>query len=113
MPHCGAGPQSAGGRIFPEFTVFILKNRDYLAQLSLRLTLKKFREQKASGGAKMAKGRQINVLWWEIFFWGVQKLQGAQQAYKKNNKVATFFCFVLETVKILYFVGAPFEFSGE
>ena len=32
---------------------------------------------------------------------GVQKLQGAQKAYKKN-----------QTVKCLYFLVAPFEFSG-
>ena len=37
------------GALFPEFTVFIPKNREYLAQLSVRSTRKK-----ASGGAKMA-----------------------------------------------------------
>ena len=45
----------------------------------------------------MAKGRQINVRGGGKNL-GVQKLQGAQKAYK--------------TVKKLYFVGAPFEFCG-
>ena len=48
-------------------------------------------------------------------FLGVQKLQGQgeQQAYKKNNnKKWRPFLFVLETVKMLYFVRAPFEFRG-
>ena len=69
--------------------------------------------QKASGGRQNGyKGRQINVRWWETFL-GVQKVQGEQQAYKKNQKkVATYFIFFLETVKFLYFVGAPFELNG-
>ena len=62
--------------------------------------------QKASGG------RQINVRWWEKSL-GEQKLQWAQKAYKKNQKKSgdLFFFFFL-TVKLLYSVGAPFEFSG-
>ena len=45
---------------------------------------------------------------------GVQKVQVEQQAFKKNQKkVANFFLlFFLKTVKKLYFVGAPFQFSG-
>ena len=56
---------------------------------------------------------QINVRWWGKKFLGVKKLQGrqkasggakklqrAQEAYKKNRKK-------YETVKLLYFVGAP------
>ena len=65
--------------------------------------------QKVSGGRQNGnKGRQINVRWW-----GAQKLQGAQKAYKKNQqqKIGDLFLFVLKTEKN-YFVGAPFEFSG-
>ena len=46
-----APPQKVGG-IFPKFTVFIPKNREYLAQLSVPSTRKKFGVQKASGCAK-------------------------------------------------------------
>ena len=57
----------------------------------------------------------MNVRWWEKNS-GVQKLQGSNKPIRKTNKkVATFFFFFfffLETVKMLYFVGAPFEFSG-
>ena len=38
-------------------------------------------------------------------FLGVRKLQGTQQACKKNQKKVV-------TVKVLYFIGAPFEFNG-
>ena len=57
-------------------------------------------------GAKLTFGGGVNFL-------GVQKLQGVQKAYKKNQKksVDLFYYFFL-TVKILYFVGAPYEFSG-
>ena len=75
------------GRIFPEFTVFIPKNREYLAQFG---GTKSFRGWGRQNGYK---GRQINVRWQEKRLVG-QKLQGAQKAYKKNQKkVATFFFF--------------------
>ena len=55
--------------------------------------------KKAPGGAKKLQG-------------GAQKAPGAQEAFKKNRKNSgdLFFFFFLifkETVKILYFVGAP------
>ena len=61
-------------------------------------------------GAKLTFGGGENFL-------GVQKLQGAQKAYIKNpKKSGDLFCCCFfwrqYTVKILYFVGAPFEFSG-
>ena len=42
--------------IFPELTVFIPKNREYLAQISVRSTRKKIWGKKASGGAKRLQG---------------------------------------------------------
>ena len=42
------------GRIFPEFTVFIPKNREYLAQLSVRSTRIFFGATKRFMGPKMA-----------------------------------------------------------
>ena len=115
------------GRIFPEFTVFIPKNREYLAQLSVRSTREKnegtksFRGQKmAINGAKLTFGGGKKL--------GVQKASGGggQNGYKgakltfggeknweykssrgrkkptrkKNQKVATFFCFYFEDTKM-------------
>ena len=39
-----------GGRIFPELPVFIPKNREYLAQLSVRSTRKKIGDTKSFRG---------------------------------------------------------------
>ena len=44
------------------------------------------------------------------FFWEYKSSRGH---IRKNNKKEAIFVFVfLETVKFLYFIGAPFEFSG-
>ena len=71
---------ASGGRIFPEFTVFIPKNCEYLVQLSVVAKM-------AIRGAKLTFGGGT-------FFLGVQKTPGGAKAYKKNQKkVATFFMF--------------------
>ena len=67
-------------------------------------------------GAKMAiRGAKLTFGGGKQIF-GSKKAPGGgggQQAYKKNHKKSgDLFFFFLETVKILYFVGAPFEFSG-
>ena len=60
------------GRIFPEFTVFIPKNREYMSRnLSFDRHGKKFGVQKASGGAKKAtRGRQFVIIFLDIKFCG-------------------------------------------
>ena len=61
--------------------------------------------KKLQGGRQNGyKGRQLNVWWWETIF-------GSDKPIRKTKKKWRPF-FILETVKILYFVGAPFELNG-
>ena len=61
------------------------------------------------------KGRQINVRWWETNCWEYKSSRrggGGNKPIRKTKKKWRHFFLFFETVKILYFVGAPFEFSG-
>ena len=62
------GATSGGGRTFPQFTAFIPKNHEYLAQLSGRLNRKKMEEQKKMRQKKVAT---FFFLFLDILFlWG-------------------------------------------
>ena len=74
------------GAHFPQIYCFIPKTREYLAQFSVRSTRKKNWGYKKLQGAKMAiRGAKLSFSGGKNFL-GVQKLQGAQKAYKKNQQ---------------------------
>ena len=56
-------------------------------------------------GAKLTFGGGKN-------FWEYKSSRGSNKPIRKTTKKWRPFLFVLETVKMLYFVRAPFEFRG-
>ena len=86
--------------IYPEFTVFIPKKREYLAQLRVQSTRKIFGYKKLKGGAKMAiRGVKLTFGGGPKKIWGYKSSRGRKKPIRKIEKNSDLFSFVLETVK--------------
>ena len=98
------------GAYFPEFTVFIPKNREYLAQISVRSTRKKLRNKKFQQAVKLAlRGAKLT------FEGGNKSYRGRKKLIRKTNKkVATFYFIVFfgDSKNLVLCIGAPFKFSA-
>ena len=91
------------GRQNFELKLFGCKNVPYVGQINVRWWGKIFGGTKSSRGRQKASG-------------GAKKLQGAQEAYKKNRKNSGdlfFFFFFFRRQQKNYFVGAPKISAGE